>query len=120
MHARFTSAIVFVVALSGLAGCSGTVPSAPSTGLGVQAGNVHHQTSPINHIVILVQENRSFDNLFATFPGADGATSGYYLRKVNGKYVRTYIALKESPLPTFDFNHSWKNYISDYDNGGMD
>jgi phospholipase C len=28
------------------------------------------------HIVILVQENRTFDNLFATFPGADGTTVG--------------------------------------------
>jgi len=121
MHARFTSAIVLAVAISGVGGCSGPVPSAPSTGLGAQAGNgVRHQTSPISHIVIMVQENRSFDNLFATFPGADGATSGYYLKKVNGKYVRTYIALKESPLPTLDFNHSWKNYIGDYDNGGMD
>jgi phospholipase C len=29
---------------------------------------------PIKHIVIIDKENRSFDNLFGTFPGADGAT----------------------------------------------
>lgn len=29
--------------------------------------------NPIQHIVILVKENRSFDNYFGTFPGADGA-----------------------------------------------
>lgn len=28
------------------------------------------------HIVIVIQENRTFDNLFATFPGADGARLG--------------------------------------------
>jgi phospholipase C len=28
------------------------------------------------HIVIMIQENRTFDNLFATYPGADGATRG--------------------------------------------
>ncbi len=28
------------------------------------------------HVVIIVQENRTFDNLFATFPGADGTTVG--------------------------------------------
>ncbi|HEY1654038.1 MAG TPA: alkaline phosphatase family protein [Candidatus Tumulicola sp.] len=28
------------------------------------------------HIVIMIQENRTFDNLFATFPGADGTTVG--------------------------------------------
>lgn len=30
----------------------------------------------IEHVVIVIQENRSFDNFFATFPGADGATYG--------------------------------------------
>lgn len=32
-------------------------------------------TSPIKHIVIMIKENHSFDNLFGTFPGADGATT---------------------------------------------
>lgn len=32
--------------------------------------------NPIQHIVILVKENRSFDNYFGTFPGADGARTG--------------------------------------------
>jgi len=31
---------------------------------------------PIQHIVILVKENRSFDNYFGTFPGADGTRVG--------------------------------------------
>ncbi len=31
---------------------------------------------PIQHIVIIVKENRSFDNYFGTFPGAAGATRG--------------------------------------------
>ena len=30
----------------------------------------------IQHIVFIVKENRTFDNYFGTFPGADGATSG--------------------------------------------
>jgi len=30
----------------------------------------------IKHIVFIVKENRTFDNYFGTFPGADGATSG--------------------------------------------
>ncbi len=32
--------------------------------------------TPIRHVVILIQENRSFDNFFATFPGADGTKTG--------------------------------------------
>jgi phospholipase C len=31
---------------------------------------------PLRHVVIIIKENRSFDNLFGRFPGADGATTG--------------------------------------------
>jgi phospholipase C len=31
---------------------------------------------PIKHIIFIVKENRSFDNLFGTFPGADGSSQG--------------------------------------------
>ena len=33
-------------------------------------------TTPIKHVVFLVKENRTFDNLFGTFPGADGSRVG--------------------------------------------
>lgn len=33
-------------------------------------------SDPIQHIVILIKENHSFDNYFGTFPHADGTTSG--------------------------------------------
>src|SRR6266487_4401631 len=31
---------------------------------------------PIKHIVVIMQENRSFDNYFGTYPGADGIAKG--------------------------------------------
>jgi len=31
---------------------------------------------PIKHVVFLIKENRTFDNLFGTFPGADGQSWG--------------------------------------------
>ncbi len=35
------------------------------------------QTSyPIQHVIIIMQENRSFDHYFGTFPGADGIPAG--------------------------------------------
>jgi phospholipase C len=34
------------------------------------------QLDPITHIVIIDKENRSFDQYFGTFPGADGTTTG--------------------------------------------
>src|SRR6266540_698262 len=32
--------------------------------------------TPIKHVVFLVKENRTFDQLFGLFPGADGTTTG--------------------------------------------
>jgi len=36
--------------------------------------------NPIQHVIIIVQENRSFDNYFGTFPGANGIPSGVCLQ----------------------------------------
>src|SRR5918996_5999414 len=33
-------------------------------------------SSPIEHVIFLVKENRSFDHYFGTYPGAEGATEG--------------------------------------------
>src|SRR5206468_3995265 len=55
---------------------------------------------PITHIVIIDRENHSFDNLFGTFPGADGATTA---RTSTGKVVK----LIRTPDHTLlDISHS--------------
>ena len=47
---------------------------------------VHHRSSsPIQHIVIIVQENRSFNNLFYGFPGATTAKTG---EESNGQTIK--------------------------------
>ena len=59
-----------------------------------------------------MQENRSFDNLFATFPGADGATTG--------QYKNTTIPLRVAKLgEQCDFGHLYNAYRRDYDGGKM-
>ena len=44
---------------------AGTLTGAPAA---LAAGGIHK----IQHVVIIMQENRSFDNYFGTYPGADG------------------------------------------------
>jgi phospholipase C len=68
---RFKSLIV-LAALVGVTGCSGSVGSAPPTG----PSAAPPAANPIKHIVLMIQENRSFDNLFAGFPGADTTMQG--------------------------------------------
>jgi len=67
----------------------------------------------ITHIVFLVKENRTFDNLFATFPGADGATTG---RTCDGKTVPLVKAHDHTQGP----NHSFSGGILAIDGGRMD
>jgi phospholipase C len=73
--------------------------------------------SPIQHVVLIVQENRTFNNLFATFPGATGTTLGQ--ERVNGKTKS--IRLKEAALTDkTDINHSYPSFLKAYDGGNMD
>ncbi len=65
------------------------------------------------HIVIMIQENRTFDNLFATFPGADGARVG----KTHDGTLR----LKESNLEsTISPSNGYMAWKRDFHNGAMD
>jgi len=76
--------------------------------------NVGSPRGRIQHVVIIIHENRSFDDLFARFPGADGATEG---KTSDGRTVK----LKKVDLAyPIDFGHSWQGYVKDYDDGKMD
>ncbi|MGB8908652.1 MAG: alkaline phosphatase family protein [Candidatus Cybelea sp.] len=80
--------------------------AAPATGSG-SIGN-------IKHVVIIVQENHSFDNLFAHFPGADGASRG---KNAEGQWVR----LEKSDLYSSEaLDNSHLAFTVDYDGGKMD
>jgi phospholipase C len=82
-------------ALLGMAGCSAasgshSVPPSPPI------------NGPIKHVVFLIKENRSFDNYFGTFPGANGATSGDIS---NGS--RVLLGHTPDQLP-YDLGHGWQ------------
>jgi phospholipase C len=85
----------------------------------VAAGDIHK----IQHVVIIMQENRSFDSYFGTFPGADGIPmqNGVPTVCVNdpagGQCVKPY-------HDTADLNrggpHGESNASADIDGGKMD
>ena len=69
---------------------------------------------PIKHIVFFIKENRTFDNYFGTYPGANGATTA---TTSDGKVVP--LAHQKDQLP-FDIDHSSQGGFMAYDNGKMD
>jgi len=66
--ATATRYVILAVVLAASAIGAGATVSAPLPARG-DAGDPIHK---IRHVVIIMQENRSFDSYFGTFPGADG------------------------------------------------
>lgn len=131
MHLRATRVLVSLGLIAGVTvGCSSV--NGPGHGAGESSfiPSTHAKaTSPqpgqyIKHVVIIVQENRTFENIFAGYPKADAPLTGTML--VNGNPTSV-------PLHAIDFNacneifggecdpgHSWSDALDDYDGGKMD
>jgi phospholipase C len=99
--------------------CSGATGVPQNVGSVVPAAVVDRVPAPIpvgkyiKHVVIVVQENRSFDNFFAGYKGADYATSGGTLE---GQTRR----LQQITFQSHDFPHGWASALKEYDEGKMD
>ncbi len=110
--AAFVTASALVAACSANAG--GTLPRAPLAEHAVRVQPHDRNHNPIQHIVIVVQENRSFDNLFMGYPGANTRNYGY---DHNGNVV----FLTQVPLyQQYDLSHSPAAFQTEYDNGNLD
>jgi phospholipase C len=112
--AAASAVAVFLCACSGArSGSSVGYPSViPLAGeAGVARGPA---SAKIQHVVIIVQENRSFDNLFQGYPGADTVSSG---KNSLGKTIK----LTSVPLETqYVIDHSFAAHKAAYDFGKMD
>jgi phospholipase C len=85
-----------------------------ATGSGAPPAGIHR----IRHVVVIMQENRSFDEYFGTYPGVDGIPAGVCVPDpVNNGCVAPY----HDPS---DVNrggpHAAPNAIADVDGGKMD
>lgn len=106
--------LVLLLLSGGLIGCTNELVIAPipSTSSGVTSTS-SSPTTPIRHVVIIMQENRSFDHMFNGFPGADTVQTGMS----KGQPVPlTQISLANSQ----DIDHSHTNWSKQWNNGKMD
>ncbi len=102
------------------AGCSSSPSSSSGAGNGAAGGGGIHK---IKHVIVIMQENRSFDSYFGTFPGADGIPSS------NGQFTvcvpNPATSTCEAPFhDSADVNggadHTNGAAIADIDGGKMD
>ncbi|HZU57934.1 MAG TPA: alkaline phosphatase family protein [Actinocrinis sp.] len=72
----------------------------------------------IRHIVIIMQENRSFDSYFGTFPGADGIPPGVCVPDpLNGGCIAPY---HDPSDVNYGGPHGYSDALADIDGGAMD
>jgi phospholipase C len=144
MPPRVSSRWFVLLAVAGVAvaACGGGLSSGPAGSGLVPGARGHSGSTKIQHVIVVIQENRSFDNLFATYPGANGATSGQAAPMPTP--IAQSCARKGQPVitkPTTvqltkvslvgagfknnfgednDLDHIYGGYLAEYDNANMD
>jgi hypothetical protein len=104
-YPRSNVALVAAISLFA-AGASGAAASPDA----ISATNTR---APIKHVIVIVMENRSFDNLFHGYPGADTVNFGY-------GHTGNQIQLEPTPFEgNCDPDHSHEAWVSDYNGGAM-
>src|SRR5579862_3334341 len=127
---------LFAIALSACA-LNGTNPAGTFGGV-ADGERTPRSQSKISHVIIVIQENRCFENFFAGYPGANAPTSGCAkpinavrrsvaprrVRRTTGSGCPSGDVTVQLTQGSFENNpdarHDWRSAHADYDNGLMD
>ena len=107
--ARMLFVAAVVPAFAACSGLAGSTPPAPNTsGAQTMLQGVRRDSSggKIKHVIIIVQENRSFNNLFMGVPGATTQNYGY---DTNGNKITLQPIGLET---TWDIEHDSYGYLA--------
>ena len=123
------------VAIIAACGCSSNLATSPAPMPSGSSGPTPTPppSSAIQHVIVMVQENRSLNNLFMSFPGADTSTTGLCKPYTPPRHKEicpgpspTPVPLKSITLETCkclggtDIAHDHKAFEAEYDGGKMD
>src|SRR5258708_15896184 len=90
------------------------------TGLFSSLGTTFASSNPIKHVVILCQENRTFDHYFGYYAraGQYGVPAGFSVPGgiLGGRTSPYHLPSRITP----DISHSWSDIHKEWDNGQMD
>ena len=78
------------------------------------------QNSGLEHVVVLIMENRSFDHLLGWLPGADGRQAGLTYTDAQGNPHQTHHLTDPRGCGFSDPNHSFAGGRVDYNDGACD
>lgn len=91
---------------------SALAPSPPAAGANASEPSGARAKYPIKHVIVIVQENRSLENLFAGYPGAYAPMTGL---THDGKTI----PLVPVSFHRVDLGHLWDDAKRDYHYGAM-
>lgn len=114
--ARVFRILVCVFATLGLSQSVASVIAATPPNVFKCDGPCHGKTFPtqnIKYVIVIVQENRTPDNLFQGLPGADIANFGYDSKGVKHALVPRILADRYDP------DHSHAGFVTEYAGGAM-
>jgi len=78
------------------------------------------QTNPIKHIIVIIQENHTYDNYFGTYPNANGLNPNVGLPIEPNSDKKVYPFHIENSTPTIDLTHNREPALEAFNNGKMD
>ena len=97
-------------------------PLGQNGGNGTQTPPAGNADNPIEHVIFLVKENRSFDHYFGAYPGADGATQGGTIADCNASTFQDGPVVDLEPAPLVlphDLGHAFAPGLYSINGGKM-
>src|SRR5579872_1753710 len=137
MHLSWRSASVVATAAALVAGGAVATAAAASTAAPAAFRGAHGTATPIKHVVVIFQENVSFDHYFGTYPSAadksgqpftakpgtptvNGLTPALLTANPNGSNPRRYDPANINDVLTCDQDHNYSDEQAAFDGGKMD
>jgi phospholipase C len=135
MHLSWRRASVIATAAALVAG--GTAAATAATAATAAPAGAHGTSTPIKHLVVIFQENVSFDHYFGTYPNAtnaqgqpftanpgtptvNGLTNALLTANPNGVNPQRYSPANINDVLTCDQDHNYSDEQAAFDGGKMD
>jgi phospholipase C len=137
MHLSWRRATAIVAAAALVTGGAAATAATAATAAPAHEELIHHAATPIKHLVVIFQENVSFDHYFGTYPDAantsgqpftakphtpsvDGLTNALLTANPNGVNPARYDPTTINDVLTCDQDHNYADEQKAFDGGKMD
>ena len=121
ISASDTSRRTVIKGVAGMAGAAAIASSLPRAFAQVATSGLPNPAdSGIDHIVVLMMENRSFDHMLGWLPGGNGVQAGRTFQDTSGAAHNSFLLTKFQNCSSSDPDHSFGGGRTQLNGGAMD